>query len=161
MIRNTHLTWEGTSVRTHRAPLETWRQHTQLLEIWLENLKAQNTKFYGQFLSFSTLLNDLRDQKNKCMHGSATQTKGHSPEFRLKKLNWRWVPYRVTCNCVRRYKKHYMLTNMDQPPAEQIFCDENKEAPMDERLDKNWTRLQLWWQAKYMALSGIETWTSS
>jgi hypothetical protein len=29
---------------------------------------------------------------------------------------------------VRRYKKHYRLTNTDQPPAEENFCDENKKT---------------------------------
>jgi len=42
----------------------------------------------------------------------------------------------VTCNCVKRYKKHYMLTNMDQSTAEGIFCDENKKATLGESLDK-------------------------
>jgi hypothetical protein len=41
-------------------------------------LKAQDTKFYGQFFSLSTLFNNLSDQKNKCMHDSATQTQGHA-----------------------------------------------------------------------------------
>jgi hypothetical protein len=50
---------------------------------------------------------------------------------------------------------------MDQPPAEGNFRDENKKDTLGERLDKPWTRLQLWWKAKYMALSGIEPWSSS
>jgi hypothetical protein len=37
---------------------------------------------------------------------------------------------------VRRYKKHRMLTNMDQPPAEGNFRDENKKDTLGERLDK-------------------------
>ena len=35
---------------------------------------------------------------------------------------------RVNCNCVRRYKKYYMLTITDQTPAERNFCDENKRS---------------------------------
>jgi hypothetical protein len=37
---------------------------------------------------------------------------------------------------VRRYKKHYILTDMDQPPEEGNFCDENEKLTLGERLDK-------------------------
>ena len=36
-----------------------------------------------------------------------------------------------------------------------------KWAPLGERVDKFWTRLQLWWKAKYMALPGIESRSSN
>jgi len=34
------MTWECTWVKTHTAPLTTWLQHKQLLDIWLAELKA-------------------------------------------------------------------------------------------------------------------------
>jgi hypothetical protein len=37
---------------------------------------------------------------------------------------------------VRRYEKHYVLTNMDRPPAEGNFCDENKKTRLGEMLVK-------------------------
>ena len=49
-------------------------------------LKPQGTKFHGQNVSLPTHFDDLRDQKNKYMHDSATQTKEQSPDFRVKKL---------------------------------------------------------------------------
>ena len=49
-------------------------------------LKAQGTEFYGQNVSLPTRFDDLREQKNKYMPDSATQTKEHSPDFRVKKL---------------------------------------------------------------------------
>ena len=35
-----HMAWECTWVETHTPPLTTWLQHTQLLDIWLAELKA-------------------------------------------------------------------------------------------------------------------------
>jgi len=63
------------------------------------------------------------------MQDSATQTKGHSLQTLTEKTEiengWHTG---VNYSCVRRYKKLYMLTNMDHPPAEGSFCDENKKA---------------------------------
>jgi len=51
---------------------------------------TQNVESTGHKVLWTNLflaLDDLRDQKNKCMQDSAIQTKGHSPDFRLKKLH--------------------------------------------------------------------------
>jgi hypothetical protein len=39
---------------------------------------AGHKVFTDNFFSLPTLFDDPRDQKNKCMHDSATQTKGHA-----------------------------------------------------------------------------------
>jgi len=41
--------------------------------------------FYGQIFSLPTLFYDLRDQKNKYMQDSATQTKGHAVQTLTEK----------------------------------------------------------------------------
>jgi hypothetical protein len=50
-----------------------------------QNVESAGHKVLWTNFSLPTCFDDLRDQKNKCMHDSATQTKGHSPDFRLKK----------------------------------------------------------------------------
>jgi len=49
-----------------------------------QNVESAGTKFYGQIFSLPMHFEDLGDQKNKWMHDIATETKGHSPDFRLK-----------------------------------------------------------------------------
>ena len=40
MNQGIHMIWNCTWVETHTAPLMTWLQHVQLLDIWLTELKA-------------------------------------------------------------------------------------------------------------------------
>jgi uncharacterized protein YjdB len=49
-------------------------------------LKAHDTKFYGQIFSLPTHFDDLREWKNKWMHGSATHQKDTLQNLDWKKL---------------------------------------------------------------------------
>ena len=40
-----HMTWKCTWVKTHIPPLTKWLQSTQMLDIWLAEVKAEDTKY--------------------------------------------------------------------------------------------------------------------
>jgi len=61
------MTWECTWVKTHTLPLTKWLQHTQLLDIWLEKLKASDKVFMDNFFTSPRLFDNLdRHNINLC-----------------------------------------------------------------------------------------------
>ena len=124
------MTWECTWVQTHTPPLTTWLQHTQLLDIWLAELKARTQNIYGQSLFIAKTFDDLdRCKINSC--GTVWPYRKDMPrDFRPKQLELTRGDVRegLTALVWKDRQEVYMLTNMDPPQAEGNFCDENNRS---------------------------------
>jgi hypothetical protein len=132
--------------------------HATVKQLTRKIQSCDHKLYMDNYFSSPDLYRDLIKQKLNCCDTVRPNRKGIPDDFRSKTLKLKWGDVRVRTNgdmtaLVWKDKRDvYILTNIHDPPAEGIFCDESGNA-LKPAIVANYNR--------HMSIKGTELPTAS